>query len=356
MAAEDEGRTEQATGKRIQEAREKGNVAVSRDLLTIIPAWVIYAFFSFAGVGLIYKLADYFQYSIRRSFNTPLAVENVTSIFMHDALLIIELLGPAFVTAIVLAFVLNLLQTDFYFHYKGINFDTISLNPVALFQRLLGKNALFELFKGFCKMAVLGGILYFLLSKEIFTLPLLIDMDIKSILMIALSHAGTITLVSLIVLSIFAVMDFAWQRYQYQENLKMTKQDVQDEQKQLEGDPRVKARIRSLQRQMAMKRMMQAVPKADVVITNPTHLAIALKYDAKKMSAPTVVAKGANLIAERIKAIAQTHNVPVFEDKPLAQALFKLEIGQEIPELLYKAVASILANVYKLKRQKPLAA
>jgi flagellar biosynthetic protein FlhB len=130
----------------------------------------------------------------------------------------------------------------------------------------------------------------------------------------------------------------------------MTKKEVKDDFKEIEGDPYIQARIRSLQREMARKRMMQEVPKADVVITNPTHFAVALKYETAKMGAPTVIAKGANLIAEKIKEIAQKNGIPVFEDKPLAKALFKLNIGQEIPETMYKAVATILANVYKLKR------
>jgi flagellar biosynthetic protein FlhB len=170
-------------------------------------------------------------------------------------------------------------------------------------------------------------------------------MDVMSIAGFSYVQVKKLLLISAIVLTVFAAADYGYQRWQFARNLRMTKQEVKEEYK----DPRVKARIKSLQREMARKRMMQEVPKADVVITNPTHYAVALKYDAGKMAAPAVVAKGYNLIAERIKEIARQSGVPVFEDKPLAQALFKLKVGQEIPEAFYKALASILANVYKMK-------
>src|SRR5208283_305643 len=140
---------------------------------------------------------------------------------------------------------------------------------------------------------------------------------------------------------IFAVIDYGYKRWKYARDMRMTRQEVRDEHKEMEGDPRVKARIRSLQREMARKRMMQEVPKADVVITNPTHFAVALKYDSAVMAAPAVVAKGANLIAEKIKEVAREHGVPVVEDKPLAQSLYKLELNREIPEVFYKALAAI---------------
>jgi flagellar biosynthetic protein FlhB len=150
---------------------------------------------------------------------------------------------------------------------------------------------------------------------------------------------------------VIAVLDFFYQRFEHEKTLKMTKEEVREESKELEGDPLVKSRIRTVQRKIAYKRMMQDVPKADVVVTNPTHLAVALKYDAAKMAAPRVVAKGAGLIAERIKAIARDHGVPVLEDKPLARALYStVEIGDEVPEKLFQAVAQVLAYIYRLRK------
>ncbi len=163
-------------------------------------------------------------------------------------------------------------------------------------------------------------------------LPLLPDMGFNGIVQFSFVQVKKLLLTSLVVLSIFAVADYGFKRWKYSRDLRMTKQEVKEEHKEMEGDPRVKARIKSLQREMARKRMMQEVPKADVVITNPTHFAVALKYDSATMGAPAVMAKGANLIAEKIKEIAKEHGVPVFEDKPLARSLYKLELNQEIPE------------------------
>jgi flagellar biosynthetic protein FlhB len=147
-----------------------------------------------------------------------------------------------------------------------------------------------------------------------------------------------------------AVLDYLYQKWEFEQNLKMTKQEVKDEFKQTEGDPLVKSRIRSIQRDMARRRMMEEVPKADVVITNPVHLAVALRYDQEKMAAPTVVAKGAEKIAQRIKTVAKEHNVTIIEDRPLAQNLYKIDMGEEIPSRFYQAVAEILAYVYGLKK------
>ena len=164
--------------------------------------------------------------------------------------------------------------------------------------------------------------------------------------------AFKLTIRCCVILAVLAILDFLYQRWNHEQKLKMTKQEVKDEHKQTEGDPMVKSRIRSIQREMARRRMMEEVPKADVVITNPTHLAVALRYDQKKMPAPRIVAKGANMIAERIKNLAREHEIPVVEDKPLAQNLYKLEIGEEIPTQFYQAVAEILAYVYGLRRKQ----
>ncbi|MBF0328291.1 MAG: flagellar biosynthesis protein FlhB [Nitrospirae bacterium] len=352
MAAEDEGRTEEATPRRRGEARDKGNIATSRELISLVPLWVFFSFFSFSGIAFFNTLLGFFRSSLKRSFETTLSDASFVEIFKTDAYQLGALMLPLFAWMIVLAIVIHLYSTGFYFSASRMKFENggaLNLNPANFIKRMFSSAMVFDLGKGFLKMIILSLILYLILKKEILTLPLLVDMDVLSIAGISFGHVKKLILISALVLSFFGLIDYFYQKWQYEESLKMTKMDVKDEMKSSEGDPKVKARIRSLQRQMAMKRMMQDVPKADVVITNPTHLAIALKYDTSKMAAPTVVAKGANLVAERIKAVAKKHKVPVFEDKPLARTLFKIEIGQEIPEVLYRAVATILANVYKMK-------
>jgi flagellar biosynthetic protein FlhB len=247
--------------------------------------------------------------------------------------------------------IVHFIQTGFLISPAPLSPDINRINPIQGIKKFFTLNTLFETLKGILKIVVLALILYLLIKKELVNIPLLVDMDIQSIVGFSYSHIRRLLLVSAVVLTVFAIADFAYQRWQYERNLRMTKHEIKEEYKEVEGDPRVKARIKSLQKEMARKRMMQEVPKADVVITNPTHFAVALKYDSAKMVAPTVVAKGANIIAEKIKEIAVKNSVPVFEDKPLAKILFKLNIGQEIPEILYKAVATILANVYKLKKK-----
>jgi flagellar biosynthetic protein FlhB len=201
-------------------------------------------------------------------------------------------------------------------------------------------------------MIIVGYTTYLLIRKEFYNFPLLVDADINYIL----SYTGRLTLRLIIwtgaVLTVLAGIDFGFQKWQHVKSLRMTRQEVKEEFKDQEGDPIIKARIRSLQREMAKKRMMAEVPKADVVITNPTHLAVALSYKHEKMSAPRVIAKGAGIIAEKIKEIAAEHGIAIVEDKPVAQSLYRLvEVGEDIPANLYRAVAEILAYVYKLKRK-----
>jgi len=200
-------------------------------------------------------------------------------------------------------------------------------------------------------LIIIGGVAVLVLSSEIDQAPNLVRLDISQILSFVGMVAFKICLYACLVLAVMAALDYAFQRWQHEEKLKMTKQEVKDEARQREGDPKVKARIRSVQIEMARRRMMEAVPGATVVVTNPTHLAVALKFEAAAMVAPQVVAKGAGHVAARIKELAKAHGVPVIEQKPLAQALFKaVEIGDFIPSNLYRAVAEILAYVYRLKR------
>ena len=189
-----------------------------------------------------------------------------------------------------------------------------------------------------------------MVRKEADNFPLLIGMDVWEILVFIGQVSFKICFYTCVVLILLAALDFAFQKWQHTKGLKMTKQEVKDEAKQSEGDPKIKSRIRSAQMEMARRRMMEAIPEAAVIITNPTRLAIALQFDAKKMTAPKVTAKGSGFIAERIREIAKEHNIPIVEEKPLAQTLYKsVEINDLIPVSLYKAVAEILAYVYRLK-------
>ena len=224
------------------------------------------------------------------------------------------------------------------------------LNPISGMKKFVSLKALVELVKSIFKVLLVGGIAYGVIRTETVKFPGLMQQEVGDILIFIGKLSFKVFFFVCLALIILAVLDYIYQRWQYEEDLKMTKQQVKDERKQQEGDPKVKSRIRKVQLEMASRRMMEAVPEADVVITNPVHLAVALQFDAAKMIAPVVVAKGAGHLAERIKEIARNHQVPIVEDKPLAQALHKMvEIGEYIPVELYRTVAEVLAYVYRLK-------
>ncbi|HAK87696.1 MAG TPA: flagellar biosynthesis protein FlhB [Nitrospiraceae bacterium] len=351
MAENFEEKTEQATGRRRSKAREQGNIPRSRDLTGVMPLWVIFIYMSFGGYMLT-MLLSYLRSSLKRGFEFRITEVSLMELLRTDLAQLGLILGPILGSILVVVAVVHFFQTGFLLTAEPLKADLKKLNPIQGMKRFFSLNTLFETLKGLLKVIVMGFILYFVIKKELINLPLLVDMDMNGIMSFSFGQIRKLLLISAIVLTTFAVADYAYQRWQYERNLRMTKQEVKEEHKETEGDPRVKARIRSLQREMARKRMMQEVPKADVVITNPTHFAVALKYDSSKMGAPTIIAKGANLVAAKIKGIAQQSRVPVFEDKPLARTLFKLDVGQEIPEILYRAVAAILANVYKLKNKR----
>ncbi len=351
MPEDFEERTEQATGRRRSKAREQGNVPRSRDLTGVMPLWVVFIYMSFGGYMLT-TLLSYLRASLKRGFEFRITEVSLMELLKTDVAQLGLILGPILGSILVAVAVVHFLQTGFLLTAAPLSPDLKKLDPIKGMKRFFTLNTLFETLKGLFKVVVMGFILYFVIRKQLINLPLLVDMDINGIMSFSFEQIRKLLLISAIVLTTFAVADYAYQKWQYERNLRMTKQEIKEEHKETEGDPRVKARIRSLQREMARKRMMQEVPKADVVITNPTHFAVALKYDPSKMGAPTIIAKGANLIAAKIKEIAEQSRVPVFEDKPLARILFKLNIGQEIPDALYRAVATILANVYKLKNKR----
>ncbi len=341
-------RTEQATGRRLEKAREQGQITKSKDIIGIMPVWVVFLYLSFGGF-MFTMLTTYLRMALKRGFEVSLTDASFATVFRSDAIKAFLMMSPFLLTVLAAVLTVGFLQTGFLITTQPLMPDISRLSPMKGLERFFSLNILVEAAKGIFKVIVLGLVLYNLLKKETVNLPFLTDMDISNIAQFAYVAVKKLVLTSVICLTLFAIADYGYQSWKHSRDLRMTKQEVKEEHKEMEGDPRVKARIRSLQREMARKRMMQEVPKADVVITNPTHYAVALKYDSASMGAPAVKAKGANIIAEKIKEIAKTHGVPVFEDKLLARSLYKLEIDQEIPEVFYKALAAILANVYKLK-------
>jgi flagellar biosynthetic protein FlhB len=249
----------------------------------------------------------------------------------------------------------NYAQVGFLFTFEPIKPKWDKLDPMKGIKKILvSKRSAVELVKGLLKLAVVGIVAYTSLQGVVAESMLMTDSDVGGILGFMASSAFSVMLKTGLAFLVIAVLDYMFQRYEHQREMKMTKSEVKEESKQMEGDPLIKSRIRSIQRDMARRRMMQEVPKADVVITNPTHIAVALKYDMTTMPAPKVVAKGAEKIAEKMRTLAHEHHVPIVEDKPLAWALYKsVEVNATIPPELFQAVAQTLAYIYQLKGVKP---
>ncbi|WP_297211705.1 MULTISPECIES: flagellar biosynthesis protein FlhB [Thermodesulfovibrio] len=351
MPEELQERTEQATPRRREKARQKGEVPRSRELTSIVGTWSIFLYFVFSGT-LFISLINHMKESFMRIKAPSFAGGAVLAFAKEDIKWLIFNFLPIGAVLLFTVLLVHFIQTGFLFTGAPLVPDLSKISPLKGIKRMFSLNALFETVKGILKLTALGIIIYLILEKDVRILPLLIDMDVRAITNVTFEKIYELVLACLVMLTVFAGMDFAYQRWQYERNLRMTKQEIKEEFKETEGSPMVRARLRSLQREMARKRMMQEVPKADVVITNPSHLAVCIKYEAENMNAPEVVAKGANILAERIKEVARAAGVPIYENKPLARALYRIPVGTEIPQALYKAVAEILAQVYKLRGKK----
>jgi flagellar biosynthetic protein FlhB len=243
----------------------------------------------------------------------------------------------------------NVVQVGFLVSFKALNPDPNRINPVSGVKNLLKPAKIVDLAKNVLKVIAVGWVAYLAIRGRFGELPYLSDLPPRTYLVYLLELGFDILKYVLLVYVVIALLDYALQRRQHQEGIKMSKQDVRDEFKDTEGDPLIKSRIRSLQREMARRRMMAEVPTSDVVITNPTHFAVALRYDQSAMDAPRVTAKGTDLVAEKIVALAQEHGVPLYEAPPVARALFRqTEVGDPIPVDLFHAVAEILAQVYRI--------
>ncbi len=354
MAEESSGqeKTEDPTERRIQEARNKGDVAKSME----IPSAVVLL----AGLLTIYSMSEYMMqnltgltaYYLGNAHNISIIPDNMTNLIKETMTRMAMVTGPVMLAVFIAALIANYAQIGFIFTGEKMKPDLNKIDPIQGTAKKFSMQALAELVKSLLKIGLIGYVAYSEVFKSLPLLLPLMDQEPFQIMGFATRTAFWIFLKCAITIAILAALDYAFQRWQFKEKMKMTKQEVKEEAKTTEGDPQVKGRIRSIQMEMARKRMMDEVPTADVVITNPTHLAIALRYEVESMSAPIVVAKGAGAIAQRIREVAAEHNVPLVEDKPLAQALYKTaDLDQPIPDNLFQAVAEILAYVYGLQRK-----
>ncbi len=348
----DQERTEQASPKRREEARKKGQVARSPEVPSAAILLACTLLFYFCSGWMLERMMDLMRWTLNACGTTSISLGTVDTLFWDWSWKLFLIMAPLMLTVVIAGFLSNYLQIGFIFSPETLAPKLEKIDPIKGFERLFSLRSLVELVKSVMKMAVIGVIVWFTLKDETENLIPLMDESLMGILV----YAGKVTFRIMIstcwVLIVLALMDYLYQRWEYEKGLRMSRQEMKDEFKQTEGDPIVKARIRRIQREVARKRMMANVPKADVVITNPTHLAVAIHYDPDRMYAPTVVAKGAGYVAEKIKEIALASHVPVIENKPVAQLLYKtVDVDRAIPEDLYRAVAEILAYVYGLKER-----
>lgn len=350
-------RTESATGKRREEARQRGQVARSQEVNSALLLLSGTLVFYLLGGPLLRSLVGLMRLHLGRGLDGELTPIEVHRVILGTSLQTAMVLAPFMGALVLVAYVANVAQVGFLTNSSALSLKWERLNPAMGLKRLFAPGRLLaETFKSPLKFALVGFIVYRTLRGHLSEIPLLADMTpIQTLTWIGQLCFQLALRVSLAFLAL-AALDYGYQRWQFEKSLRMTRQEVKEEMKQAEGDPAIKGRIKSLQRQAAMHRMMADVPKADVVVVNPIHFAVAMRYDSTSMEAPTVVAKGARLVAERIVAVAKANGVPIVEDAPLARALYKgVVIGQQIPIHLYKTVAEILAYVYQMSGKRKAA-
>ncbi|MBI5752609.1 MAG: flagellar type III secretion system protein FlhB [Hydrogenophilales bacterium] len=343
-------KTEAATGKRIERAREEGKVVQSKELAIFIQLMAAVGGLMLMGGYIMEKLITVMRNGLTLDRASAFDPTMMMSRFMHDTTGALIAFLPLMLLFVLAAFAGPLLMGGWNFTWKPLTPDLAKFNPLAGLKRMVSVNSLMELMKASVKATIIGGVgvaVIWRYKDELFSLA-------GESLGAGMAHMSdllfTTALFMVASLILLVLADVPFQLWHYAKGLRMTKEEVKQEAKESEGDPQIKARIRSAQRAAARKRMMSAVPKADVIVTNPTHYAVALKYEEGQMAAPQIVAKGMGLLAERIMELGQGHAVPVLQAPPLARALYRhADVGDTVPERLYTVVAEVLAYVYQLR-------
>lgn len=344
-------KTEKATPKRREDARKKGQVVKSNDLSSAFILLSVFGVLKVAGpfcVNSIKRVLEFYL-STFNNYAEPLAVSEVSTVMLDIMIAIIVIMIPIFLTVIIVSSLVTVLQTSFLYTTEPLKMNFGKINPIAGFKRIFSIRAVAELIKAVLKFSVLAIILWRELTASLATFASLAGASVETSINLSVETILSIAFKLGIALAVIGVCDYLYQWWEHEKNLRMTKQEIKDEYKQIEGDPKVKGKIKQRQTQMSMMRMMNEVLKADVIITNPTHYAIAIKYDENVAHAPIVLAKGKGYVAQRIKEKARENKIEMVENRPLAQALYAtVDIGQLIPPEFYAAVAEILVKVYNL--------
>lgn len=345
-------KTEKATPKKRRDERKKGHVAISKDVVMIGSLLGTFVMLKML-FPLIYRtMRDYMVKYLSLAPAVETLSDYTTSAYKDSIIAVLKGAVPILVVSMLLAIIGTGLQTKFIFTKKNLQPQFSRLNPISGIKKLFSLKSLVELLKSIIKILILATILYQIIMGELRGVARTIDMDFKdSAVYILNSVMSMVFKVSIIFLGV-AAFDYLYQWWDYERQIKMSKQELKEEYKQTEGNPEIKGRIRNLQRERARSRMMQAVPTADVIVRNPTHYAVALRYDLEKDNAPMLVAKGQDELALRIVAVGEEHGVYVLENKPLARGIFaSTQVGAEISPEYYGMVAEILVYVYRMNNK-----
>lgn len=347
---DDSQKTEDPTPKRLEDARRKGQVALSREINNWIMLLAATIVIGTASPGMMARLKTHMQNYLEHAHQLPSAPGGFSVVLGESFWIVLGILALPLIALMFAAFIGSFLQIGPLFSPEIIKPDISKISPMRGFKRLFSMRSLMEFVKGILKIAVITAVGLTLIKPFFGQVEHFIGMPVEQMMDELLALVIRLMLGVLVALAVLAVIDILFQRTEHMKKMRMTKQELKDEYKQSEGDPHVRAKLRQLRAERARQRMMQAVPTADVVITNPTHFAVALKYDPEKMEAPVCVAKGADEVAFRIREVAKENNVVIYENPPLARVLFDtIEIDDVVPPQHYKAVAEVISYVFKLK-------
>ena len=346
-------KTEEPTAKKLDDARKEGQVAKSQEANAAILLMGLFLslkiFIGYIGNGLLEQMNYIFNNIdkfVKDDFN-----RNVAATLLQDGLItIVKIAAPVFLIGLVFAFVINIFQVKWKITWKPLKPKGNKINPISGFKKIISKDKIFDLLKAIAKIGIISIVVFSKLKDEWKMLYLLYDMELQQGVLYIGNLVIDLGLTISAVYLILGLADYIYQKFKFKKDMRMTKQEIKDEYKQTEGDPQIKGRIKQKMREVSQKRMMQSLPEADVVITNPTHYACAIKYDKDVSDAPILLAKGADILAAKIKDIAKENKVEIVENKPLARMLYyNVDVGDQIPPELYQMTAEVLAYVYGLK-------
>lgn len=349
----DDEKTEEPSQYKIDESRKKGDVASSKELSSVLLLSGSFLTLVLCSLFIYEQFTEYIDWLYRQDFKTVYSVEKFSDILKQTIWTLVKCVAPSFGASVCLGVMSQFVQIGFLYSPEILNADIERINPIKGFGKLFSKKAIVEAIKGVFKFTVVIVITYWVMRDNIGTFLGFLHSEAGESLLFGRYLMVKLGFSILLGLAIVALGDFAWEKWSYRQKMMMTKQQAKEEAKEKDGNPEVKQKIRQIQRQMAQKRMLNDVKSADVIVTNPTHISVALKYDGQTMVAPAVMAKGADHLALRIREIAKENDIPIVENIMLARTLYKtVKVGHGVPRTLYKAVAEILSFVYKLKRKQ----